>query len=412
VNARLPGVTRRGAALALSSLVAASSSLVIASSSLVAARAFAGAPSDLPVEPAPPPPPAEVAGAVALVEVAHGLSQPVWMTYAPRDPEKRLFVVEKTGTVRALRRDAAGKLLADGAPLLDVAGRLSHGQEQGLLGVAFHPKFPATPKLYIYYTDKHDNLHVAEFALRDGKIDYASERDLVTIKHPFNNHNGGQLLFGPDGKLWLGTGDGGWANDPFGNGQNRGSRLGKMMRLDADAPSPSPEIVLIGLRNPWRFDFDRKTGDLYIADVGQDRYEEIDVLPHDKIGGQNLGWKIMEGFHCRAGDDCDRRGLTLPVAEYNHKSGCSITGGFVYRGKALSQLDGAYFYADYCTAMIRSLRWSPAGVRDAWQWRPTLDPGMRLAGISSFAEDADGELYVITLEGTIYELVPKPKLSR
>jgi glucose/arabinose dehydrogenase len=312
--------------------------------------------------------------------------------------------------VRGLRRGPDGRWRVEAAPLVDLGPRLSAGTEQGLLGLAFHPRFVTTRKLYIYYTDKHDNIRLSEFrvpAVDSKSVDYRSERELVVIKHPFNNHNGGQLVFAPDGKLWLGTGDGGWANDPFGNGQDRKSHLGKMLRLDVDADKPQLETVMIGARNPWRFDFDRKTGDLYIADVGQDRYEEVDVIAHDRIGGQNLGWKIMEGLHCRSGDSCDRRGLTLPVVEYNHKAGCSITGGFVYRGRALPRLDGAYFYADYCTALIRSFVWRDGTVTQQWDWRPVLDPEMRLSGIASFAEDADGELYIVSLEGTIYQFVPR-----
>jgi hypothetical protein len=202
---------------------------------------------DLPVEPPPPAPPAEVARSVKLVPVAEGLTQPVWMTYARDDAEGRLFVVEKGGTVRLLRRRPDGMLTVDAAPLVDIGPRLSSGQEQGLLGLAFHPRFSGKKKLYIHYTDKHDNIHVAEFRLAtDGKsVDYKSERDVLYIKHPFNNHNGGQLIFGPDNKLYIGTGDGGWANDPFGNGQDRKSRLGKMLRLDVDADKPEPETIMV-----------------------------------------------------------------------------------------------------------------------------------------------------------------------
>jgi glucose/arabinose dehydrogenase len=228
------------------------------------------------------------------------------------------------------------------------------------------------------------------------------------VRHPlFNNHNGGNLVFGPDGKLYVGTGDGGFANDPFGHGQDRSALLGKMLRLDVDAPGrPTPEVLMIGLRNPWRYAFDRKSGDLYIADVGQDRYEEVDVVPAGSFAGRNFGWKVTEGLHCRAGRTCDTRGMTPPVVEYNHQAGCSITGGFVYRGKALPQLDGVYFYADYCTALVRSFRMRAGHVVDAWDWRATLDPQPQLANIASFGEDADGELYIVSLDGVVWALRP------
>jgi glucose/arabinose dehydrogenase len=363
----------------------------------------------LPVEPSPPPPPPEVARAVQLVRVADGLTLPVALTYAPGDPRRRLFVVEKIGLVRALVREADGRLRSHGPPLLDVRGRVSSDTEQGLLGLAFHPDFARNHKLYVAYTDRHKDVRYAEFRAPDGdRVDPQSERELVHLKHPFNNHNGGDVVFGPDGKLYLGTGDGGWANDPFGNGQDPRARLAKMLRLDPDAPNPQPEILMIGLRNPWRYAFDRKTGDLYIADVGQDRYEEIDVIPAGTFAARNLGWKIMEGLHCRSGDSCNREGLTLPVVEYNHRAGCSVTGGFVYRGKRLPALDGAYFYADYCTAFVRSFRWQGGRVGDAWEWRPVLDPKSELANLSSFGEDADGELYLLSLDGSVYAFVPRP----
>jgi glucose/arabinose dehydrogenase len=159
-----------------------------------------------------------------------------------------------------------------------------------------------------------------------------------------------------------------------------------------------------GLRNPWRYAFDRQTGDLYIADVGQDRWEEVDIIPAGTFAGRNLGWKIMEGLHCRSGGACDRTGLTLPVVEYNHKAGCSITGGYVYRGKSLPMLSGAYFYADFCTSLVRSFRWQGGKVVDHWDWRATLDPESKLSQISTFGEDADGELYVVSLDGVIFKL--------
>jgi len=351
----------------------------------------------LPVEPPPPAPPAEVARAVKLVRVATGLQKPVGLVFAPGDRERRLFVVEKTGYVRVLRD---GKI--DALPFLDVHDRVSGATEQGLLGLAFHPHWADNGRFYVNYTDRKGDTRVVEFdrAYR--------QREILFVKQPFNNHNGGDLVFGPDGKLYVGLGDGGWANDPFGHGQDPKARLAKMLRIDVDAPgTPEPQIVAVGLRNPWRYAFDRKTHDLYIADVGQDRWEEIDVVPAGTLDGRNFGWKIMEGLHCRSGKTCKRQGLTLPVVEYNHKAGCSVTGGFVYRGALLPALDGAYFYADYCTALVRSFRWKDGRVSDAWDWRATLDPEMQLANISTFGEDADGELYIVSLDGVIWKLAPR-----
>ena len=349
----------------------------------------------LPVEPAAPPPPPEVAATVKLQRLADGLKQPVALTFAPGDARHRLFIVEKGGTVRVFE---AGQLAAQ--PFLDVHDRVSGATEQGLLGLAFHPDWAHNGRFYIDYTDRRGNTRVVELD-RDHH-----ERELLFVRQPFDNHNGGDLVFGPDGKLYVGLGDGGWANDPFGNGQDPRALLGKMLRLDVDGVGrPTPEILMRGLRNPWRYAFDRQTGDLYIADVGQDRWEEVDVVPAGTFAARNFGWKIMEGMHCRSGASCDRRGLTLPVLEYNHRAGCSITGGFVYRGKKLPLLDGAYFYADYCTALVRSFRWQSGRVADAWEWRATLDPGSQLANISSFGEDADGELYIVSLDGAIWQLV-------
>ncbi len=352
--------------------------------------------------------PNSVAGRAIWKVIARGLSKPLGLAYAPGDPVKeRLFIVEQTGKVRALVNG-----VVEERPLLDVGDRLSHGTEQGLLGLAFHPKYAENGRLFINYTDKHGDTHIAEFRVRKeapGRVDPASEKDWLKVDQPYSNHNGGQLVFGPDGKLYIGLGDGGSHDDPHGNGQNRRVPLGKMLRLDVDAPQFSLETHLIGLRNPWRYSFDRATGDLYIADVGQNKYEEIDVLAAaDALrGGQNFGWNRMEGLHCFPHATCDQSGLTLPVVEYSHRAGCSITGGFVYRGKALPMLDGVYFYSDFCTAILRGFRYKAGKVQDHQDYKKAFDPDYHLAQIDTFGEDAAGELYLVSLEGTIYKLVAK-----
>jgi glucose/arabinose dehydrogenase len=343
--------------------------------------------------------PADVAGKVALREVVSGLARPVAFVAAPGDT--RMYIVEQRGRIRILD---GGKLLDQ--PFFTIGG-LSEGNEEGLLGLAFHPGFAKNGRVFVNYTTKDMATHIVEYHATRDRIDPATARELIRIAQPFSNHNGGNLAFGPDGKLYVGMGDGGSANDPHRNGQNPDALLGKILRFDVD--HPEPEVVDIGMRNPWRWSFDTD-GTLYIGDVGQNLWEEVDVAP---AGAKlNFGWNIMEGTHCFDADtgadqdSCDRHGLTLPVAEYPHDEGCSITGGFVYRGKALPDLAGTYFYADYCTGLLRSFRWSPAGIRDHWTWKAAIDHAGVLQQVSSFGVDSDGELYIVELTGTIYELVP------
>jgi glucose/arabinose dehydrogenase len=332
----------------------------------------------------------------------------VLITFAPGDARRRLFVVEQRGAIRVLENGELAK-----RPFFTI-GDLSTGEEEGLLGLAFHPKFAGNGKLYVNYTSKDMSTHIVEYRVAaDGEtVDKATARELIRIDQPFSNHNGGHVLFGPDGKLYTGMGDGGAANDPHGNGQNAKALLAKLLRFDVDAEKPTPEIVHIGLRNPWRFWFDTKTSDLYIGDVGQNLWEEVDVVSAADKGEKNFGWNIMEGTHCfdaatgKTKDECDRTGLTLPVAEYPHEQGCSITGGVTYRGKLLPQLDGRYFYADYCTGLLRSFLWKRGVVREHWDWKAAIDRDAVLQQISSFGADADGEVYIITLGGRIFELVP------
>jgi glucose/arabinose dehydrogenase len=308
--------------------------------------------------------------------------------------------------VRIVER--AGWKLEDAA-FLDISDKVSGGDEQGLLGLAFHPKFAHNGRLFINYTDTDGNTRIHELHAAPGasKVD-DTDKELLEVDQPYANHNGGNLVFGPDGKLYIGLGDGGSAGDPHKNGQNRRSLLGKMLRLDVDAAAPRPQIAAIGLRNPWRYSFDRKTGDLYIADVGQDKWEEVDVAAAGKLTGLNFGWNKMEGMHCFGAETCSKTGLTLPVLEYDHKTGCSITGGYVYRGKELPALAGLYFYSDYCTGILRSFRWKAGQATEPMDWKPALDPGSKLATISAFGQDNEGELYLTSLDGVLYRLSASP----
>jgi glucose/arabinose dehydrogenase len=351
--------------------------------------------------------PAELAERVALTRVAGGFRRPLALEVAPGDDSGRLFVVEQGGKIWPIRGE---KVAA--RPLLDIRSRVSRGHnEQGLLGLAFHPAFATNRRFFVNFTDRRGATRVLEY--RASKSDPeqlagGEPRQWLEIEQPWGNHNGGGLEFGPDGKLYVGTGDGGAAGDPLNSGQDPKSLLGKMLRLDVDGGEAGPEIVQLGLRNPWRYDFDRETGDLYIGDVGQDRWEWVNVVAAAKIDGVNFGWNVTEGSRCFRARDCDAERFTPPAIEYDHQTGCSITGGEVYRGRAIPALRGHYFYADFCTAIIRSFRWDPDGVRDHGDWKPVLDPDFRLAQIASFGHDAAGELYLVSLAGPIYKIVPKP----
>jgi len=390
----------------------------VAGSGSASAAAGAEAPAARPTDARPrrapprdPPPvvpvPAAIAAQVKLVKVLGGLHRPVLIAAAPGDTSGRLFVIEQRGKIVVVR---AGKVKR--TPLLDLTGRLSTGNEEGVLGLAFHPRFAENHKLYVDYTDRARATHVVEYRTRaddPDQVDPATARELLKVDQPYSNHNAGNLTFGPDGKLWVGLGDGGSAGDPHGNGQNPRALLGKMLRIDVDAAEPEPEIVAMGLRNPWRYAFDPKTGDLYIGDVGQDKWENVYAIAHDDLVGHNFGWNVREGRHCYAKHPCDRPDFTPPVVDYAHgEEGCSVTGGFVYRGAALPALDGVYFYGDYCSAKIKSFRWTPeAGATDHWAWKEALDPDGDLTNLSSFGVDARGELYLVSLDGNVFELVPR-----
>lgn len=371
-------------------------------------------------EPTSPPPgndklvpvPAEIAATVELREFVRGLARPVALVATPGDPRKRLFVVEQhVGRIRIIEN---GQLLPK--PFITLDKDLATGEEQGLLGLAFHPKFADNGKLYVNYTADDMDTHVVEFRVsttNPDTVDLSTRREIIEIDQPYSNHNGGHVVFGPDGKLYVGMGDGGSAGDPKRAGQNPKALLAKILRFDVDTEKPVPEIVHLGVRNPWRFSFDAQTGGMYIGDVGQNLWEYVWVAPvEDK---RNFGWNVVEGSHCYKAADCNKSAFTPPAAEYSHDDGCSITGGVVYRGKALASLVGRYFYADYCTGLLRSFTWtrdssSPTAagfVRDHWNWKPALDKRGVLSQISSFGVDHDGEVYVLKLTGTIYKLVPK-----
>jgi glucose/arabinose dehydrogenase len=353
---------------------------------------------------------------VGLAEVASGLSMPLYVTAPPGDTA-RLFIVEKTGAIRIVKN---GSLLP--AAFLDIGNLVSAGSEQGLLGLAFDPDYSANGRFVVHYTDTAGNTRVSTFVRSSGDSDLAdpsSEQLVLATDQPFPNHNGGQVLFGPDGFLYLGLGDGGSGGDPLGRGQDLTDLLGSILRLDIrtapyvvppDNPlvgrsDARPEVWSYGLRNPWRFSFDRATGDLYVGDVGQSAWEEVDVSPAADGAGKatNFGWNIMEGKHCYSAGSCDQSGLALPVLEYGHEQGCSVTGGYVYRGAAIPAIQGYYFYGDYCGGWVRSFRYQSGQAVDEFQW-PTLAPG---ASITSFGEDAAGELYLTSAAGRVFRIVPR-----
>jgi glucose/arabinose dehydrogenase len=356
--------------------------------------------------------------ALTTVVVARGLSSPLDLQSAPGD-RSRVFVVEQTGRIRVIRD---GTLLS--APFLDVSDRISSGGERGLLGLAFHPNYAQNGRFFVNYTDRPGgHTHIAEFRGGPGtdSADPSSERLILFVTQPFSNHNGGGLTFGRDGMLYIGLGDGGSGGDPLRNGQSLLTYLGKMLRIDVDRGTPYavpsdnpfagrppalPEIWAYGLRNPWRFAFDRTTGDLFIADVGQGEWEEIDVGLASRRGGENYGWNVTEGSHCfQPSSGCSMSGITLPVLEYDHSQGCSVTGGVVYRGCRLPGYQGTYFYSDYCSAIVRSFRLDSAGrATEPRDW--TMALGRGLDRPTSFGVDADGEIYMVDQNGTIYRVVP------
>jgi glucose/arabinose dehydrogenase len=351
---------------------------------------------------------------IAMQEIARGLDEPVYLTSPPGDA--RLFVVEQAGRI---------VILKDGHALprayLDIRSKVQSGGERGLLSVAFHPQYRTNGFLFVNYTDHDGDTNIERYTVsRDPNVaDAGSARLILKIHQPYANHNGGMNLFGPDGMLYIGMGDGGSQQDPHGNGQNPNVLLAKLLRINVDRDTYStaaanpyargggrPEVWAIGLRNPWRFAFDAKDANLYIADVGQDRYEEVDVVPMSRAG-VNYGWNVMEGFSCLHGDTCNQAGLQRPALVYSHSDGCSITGGFVYRGTQIPALDGHYFYADYCRDWLRSFKYVNGRVTEQTEW-----PVTKLSAIASFGVDATGELYAVSHNGVIYKMVAAPSSSR
>jgi glucose/arabinose dehydrogenase len=331
-----------------------------------------------------------------LVTVARGLDSPLYVASTPSEPS-RIYVGEQPGVIRVID---GGRLRA--APFLDIRRLVSSGGERGLLSMAFHPKYATNHRFYVDYTDVNGNTRVVEYRSNGTRALPGSARQLFEVDQPYPNHNGGQLQFGPDGLLYVGMGDGGSGGDPENRAQNLSQLLGKLLTFDVDRSGARPRVAAYGLRNPWRFTFDRSTRDLYIGDVGQGEWEEIDYLRRGALGKGlvNFGWNRYEGQHVyEQGHPFDASGrLVFPIAEYSHSAGCSVTGGYVYRGRAVPAARGRYFYGDYCSGTIWSLKVSggkATGVRRE---------AMRVSSLSSFGEDTRGELYLTSLEGTVYRL--------
>ncbi len=343
----------------------------------------------------------QAAAPVRLHQIISGLSDPVYLTAPPGD--SRLFVVEKTGKILVV---AHGHLLSQ--PFLDISGELSQGGEQGLLSMAFDPGYAGNGLFYVSFTNTAGDSRIVRYRVSPGDPDVAdpaSATTLLKLAQPFDNHNGGDIGFGPDGLLYIGFGDGGSEGDPDHVGQLRTGLLSKIVRMDVHAKTPVAKVYAYGFRNPWRFSFDRSTGDLWIGDVGQDSWEEVDRIPRGTPAGGNYGWSYYEGTHVYKDGNGNPKPArpVFPVAEYSHAvasgpGNCSVTGGYVFRGPGIPALTGDYLYGDYCSGRIWRL---PAG-----GGKPVEMPiSQQVGGISSFGQDSAGNLYVISLNGTVSKIV-------
>jgi len=360
--------------------------------------------------PGPTAPAASIDVTVAVEPFAEVEGGP--LAIAPsRDGTGRLFVASRAGQIWSVGADGT----VPPTPMVDLAPFIVSGGEQGLLGLALHPDFPDDPRAFVNYTGENGDTSISSIALDpadSARFDVGTLQRLLFIDQPYANHNGGATVFGPDGFLYLGLGDGGGGGDPEGNSQRLDTLLGKILRIDVDAEGPAygippgnpfadrdgmDEIWEYGLRNPWRLSFDRETGDLWIGDVGQGAWEEIDVA-RGGAGGMNFGWNRMEGGHCYASDTCATDGLQLPVTEYGHDRGCTVIGGHVYRGGAIPQLEGDYLFADYCSGRIFAIDSATDSLV------APAEVGHVEGSVSAFGEDEAGELYVTTLGGTIYKV--------
>ena len=360
--------------------------------------------------------PASATPRVELERIASGFDQPLLVTHAG-DGSNRLFVVEQGGRILILERDRVLQ-----PPFLDLSSEIRAGGEQGLLGLAFHPDYRRNGFFFVNYTDRGGDSVISRFSVSadPNRADASSEVEVLSFRQPFSNHNAGHLAFGPDGLLYIASGDGGGSGDPQGNGQNLNSWLGKLLRIDVDglpyAIPPSnpfvgssnarPEIWAFGLRNPWRFSFDRRTGDLFIADVGQGREEEIDFQPAGSSGGENYGWKLKEGSLCfEPASGCETSSLTEPILVYSHGPHCSVTGGYRYRGRDHAALSGVYVFGDFCSGVV----WGAVPDSNG-RWSAEVLADTQLS-IASFGEDERGELYVVDRGGRVLRLAGSSLVS-